>query len=270
MKGGKENLKRYQIIITDRLVFCNEVCAVKREYKIEREFLTWNHVCNLESPFDYIPLNLRVCMKDFDVYRINGRLDSLINKVENSPILKKNKDIILKFYDYALSIGLSKLRISTYLIILPQFSEWLDIPFTEASKENIRKLVRKIEQGNYTEFTKNQYKAIIKRFYKWLNGDEEYPKKVKRIKTSCRKTKRKLPEDLITKKELEKMIDSADHIRDKALVSLTYESGFRIGEVLTLRIKHIVFDEYGAKVLVGEGKTGMRRIQNSLLSSVSG
>jgi len=45
------------------------------------------------------------------------------------------------------------------------------------------------------------------------------------------------------------------------LVSLTYESGFRIGEVLTLRIKHIVFDEYGAKILVGEGKTGMRRIR---------
>ncbi len=200
-------------------------------------------------------------MKDFDIYRINRRLDYLIKKFENSSILKKNKDIIMKFYDYALSIGLSKLRISTYFSVLPQFSEWLGIPFTEASKENIRALVRKIEQGNYTEYTKNQYKAVLKRFYKWLNGDEEYPEKVRWIKTSCSKIKRKLPEDLITKKELEKMIEVADHIRDKALVSLTYESGFRIGEVLTLRIKNIVFDEYGAKVLVGEGKTGMRRIR---------
>ena len=200
-------------------------------------------------------------MKDFDIYRMKRRLDSLLKKVENSSILKKNKDIILKFYDYALSIGLSKPRICTYLIVLPQFSEWLDIPFTETSKEDIRKLARKIEQGDYTEFTKNQYKAILKRFYKWLNGDEEYPEKVKWIKTSCRKTKRKQPEGLITKEELEKMIDLADHIRDKAWVSLTYESGFRIGEVLTLRIKHIVFDEYGAKIQVGEGKTGMRRIR---------
>lgn len=62
------------------------------------------------------------------------------------------------------------------------------------------------------------------------------------------------------------MLNVAEHIRDKALVSLLYESGFRIGELLSLMIKNIEFDEYGARVLIPEGKTDMRKIR--LVSSI--
>ena len=57
------------------------------------------------------------------------------------------------------------------------------------------------------------------------------------------------------------MIKVADHPRDKAMVALLYESGFRIEELLTLCIKNIRFDEYGAKIMVRQGKTGMRLIR---------
>jgi len=61
------------------------------------------------------------------------------------------------------------------------------------------------------------------------------------------------------------MIDKAYHIRDKALISVLYESRCRISDLLTRRIKHIVFDEYGA-ILMIDRKTGMRRIR--LIQSV--
>ena len=205
-------------------------------------------------------------MKDFDVHRINQKLEAAVKRIERSHISKQNKEIIFEFRDYAFSIGLSRVRVLNYLDKLLMLSKWLNITFSKASKKDIMTTVRKIEQENYSEWTKKGYKVVIKRFYKWLNGDEEYPDEVKWIKTTFPKNKRKLPEELITKQEVEKMIDAADHIRDKAFVALLYESGFRIEEVLTLHIKHIQFDEFGAKIVVAKGKTGMRKIR--VVSSV--
>jgi integrase/recombinase XerD len=61
------------------------------------------------------------------------------------------------------------------------------------------------------------------------------------------------------------MIENATNLRDKAFISTLYESGCRIGELLPIKLRSVVFDEYGA-VLIVDGKTGMRRIR--LISSV--
>ena len=205
-------------------------------------------------------------MQVLDVHKINSKMGKALEKIEKSEISKQNKKIIMEFYEYGFTIGLGKKRILKYLYSLFKLSQWMEVPFDKAEKEDIVKVIRKIQMKDYSEWTKKDYKIVIKRFYKWLNGnDEEYPDKVKWIKTTFRKNKRKIPEDLITKQELEKMIRVANHSRDRALVSLLYESGFRIGEALNLRIKDIKFDEIGAKI-IGNGKTGMRKIR--LISSV--
>jgi len=56
------------------------------------------------------------------------------------------------------------------------------------------------------------------------------------------------------------MAETADNLRDKALILVLYDSGCRIGEILTLQLKHVQFDKYGA-VLVVDGKTGQRRVR---------
>jgi hypothetical protein len=56
------------------------------------------------------------------------------------------------------------------------------------------------------------------------------------------------------------MIDACNNTRDKALISLLYDSGCRIGEILTLRMDDIVFDEYGM-ILRVHGKTGNRSVR---------
>ncbi len=204
-------------------------------------------------------------MKDFDVHRINRRMEQSLESLERSRISKKNKELILEFQDYAFSSGLTKTRILKYVNTLRKLAEWLDVSFTGATKKEIMRLIRQIEQKEYSEWTKHDYKVILKKFYKWLNGDEEYPEKVRWMKTTFKKKNQKLPEDLLTNEEVEKMINAAGNLRDKALISLLYESGCRIGEILTMRIKHATFDEYGAKILVN-GKTGMRLIR--VISSV--
>ena len=76
---------------------------------------------------------------------------------------------------------------------------------------------------------------------------------------------KKLPEELIVPDEVKEMAEAANNLRDKAIVLTLYESGARPGEFLNVKIKHIVFDKYGALVML-QGKTGMRRIR--LVASV--
>ena len=61
------------------------------------------------------------------------------------------------------------------------------------------------------------------------------------------------------------MIKACHNVRDKAIISVLYESGTRVGEFLGMKIKNVQFDKYGA-VIVVHGKTGWRRIR--LFSSV--
>jgi hypothetical protein len=70
----------------------------------------------------------------------------------------------------------------------------------------------------------------------------------------------KLPEELISEEEALKMINTAEYPRDKALISTLHESGCRAGEILTMRIKHLQFDDYGAVIII-DGKTGSRRVR---------
>jgi ribosomal protein L40E len=56
------------------------------------------------------------------------------------------------------------------------------------------------------------------------------------------------------------MAEVARTPRDRALILVLYESGCRIGEMLSLKLRNVQFDDYGA-VLTVSGKTGMRRVR---------
>lgn len=160
---------------------------------------------------------------------------------------------------------------------LRNLSKWLGIDFEDAKKDDIKALIGKIEKKTfyvkklgkeipYQESTKRDFRITIRKFYKWLRGLEEYPDEVKWLKSKSKKCERiKLPEETLTEEEIKKLINTADNPRDKAFISILYESGCRIGELLFLRLKHIKFDQYGAQILVN-GKTGFRRIR--IISSV--
>jgi len=58
---------------------------------------------------------------------------------------------------------------------------------TLQEKEDLVKYLAKLEKSEYAENTKKDYKVAIKRFYKWLNGDTEYPKLVTWIKANVKR-----------------------------------------------------------------------------------
>ncbi len=191
------------------------------------------------------------------LYKLNTkkRIDSL----KDSEISETNKKLILNFVNYCFSEGIGEHRALKYLSTLKIVAKSIFTDFDKATEDEIRAYVGSIERSALSDWTKHDYKVSLKKFYKWLNGGEE-PLKVRWIKTTLKKHDRKLPEDMLKEEEVELMIDTALNKRDKAIISLLWDIGARIGEIGNLRVKDIKFDDIGISILVN-GKTGPRRVR---------
>jgi integrase/recombinase XerD len=188
-------------------------------------------------------------------YNYEGRIKAVTRRIENSrSISKRNKELIFQFCDYAALQGLSQARVLFYLDRFWNIARYVNKDFNDLTRNDIEQLVRTIQT--------NMFSPQIKKFWKWLEGnDEEYPAKVRWIKPKRHLNGRaKLPEQLLTKEDIDKLLNAAEIPRDRALISVLYETGCRISELLGLRIKNVQFDDDGA-VLHLDGKTGPRRIR---------
>jgi integrase/recombinase XerD len=108
----------------------------------------------------------------------------------------------------------------------------------------------------YAESSKQKHRLLIKSFLSKLGRNDLADLiDVKRIANV------KLPEDLLSKDEISKLIECAEHPRDKAFISTLYESGARVGEMLACNLKNIKFDENGCVLTFPSGKTGARTVR---------
>jgi len=197
-----------------------------------------------------------------DIYDVERRLQSVSNRIrESKEITERNKDLIFEFADNCLLRGLSKLRAVFYLNRFWNIARLADKDFDRMTRKDIEELVRKIQTKGVAPRTASDHLTAIKTFWKWLeNTEDTYPGKVRWIKPSRRSAACKLPEELLSKEDVERLVNAAVNPRDKALISILYESGCRIGEVLNMRIRNVEFDANGA-VLIVNGKTGQRRVR---------
>jgi len=188
------------------------------------------------------------------------RLENARRRVSHLDAPCSNRKAILAFYDFCFSEGLGIKRVLKYVSTLSQIAKMFPKEFDKATRPDVEKLVNKIELADYSEWTKHDYRVTIKKFFRWLrNTEDEYPPEVKWLRSTVRKKRLKLPEEILTQKEVQSMIVSALTVRDKAFIAGLYESGCRISEQLNLRIKHIQSNQHGFRITVN-GKTGPRCI----------
>ena len=180
---------------------------------------------------------------------------------------EKNKEIILKFLDRLGAEGITKVRQLKYLYTLCNISTLLKKDFSKTNKQDIIKLCSEINNSKYKEWTKHDYKVVIKRFYKWLREEEGqkfakrvYPEEVEWIVPTMKRNRKQFPNELLTIEDVKKLAENTNNLRDRCFVLTLYESGARIGELLNLTLKDIEPDKYGVKINLF-GKTGSRKIR---------
>lgn len=196
---------------------------------------------------------------DIDIYDWEKKLESVVRRLENSDIIEKNKQLISQFHKQLIAEGLGIGRQAKVIRIIWAFAEWIRKPFDTLDRNDIVDLVGFIETQKWTAWTKHDYKIMLKRFIKWLKSSKDYPDEVSWIKAPYPRNTL-LANQLLTEEEIIKMVELATNPRDKAFIFVLYESGCRIGEMLTTRIKDLEFDGYGAFLNV-TGKTGPRRVR---------
>ncbi|MGB9760206.1 MAG: tyrosine-type recombinase/integrase [Thermoproteota archaeon] len=182
------------------------------------------------------------------------------NRVERDvDISKHNKQLILSFLDFLLSDNVHAQRIHKYAYTLVKLAKLLNKPFDKAGELDIQQLVKKIMTSGFSEWTKHDYKAVLKRFYGWLNKNGKTRLDLSWVKLTMKRNQTKLPEEVLTIEEVERLVNAALNYRDRALIMALYESGARAGEFLPLKIRHLEFNEIGCKITL-HGKTGSRKI----------
>lgn len=183
--------------------------------------------------------------------------------VERASIHDANKERILAFDMCLAARGYSHSRRIRYLGTLKQIALMLAKPFVDATEQDMIRIVSEIETKPYTAWTKKTVRSAIKKYWKWLKGkDKDYPPEVAWISTSMSRNKRPLPkaEDLLTEQDVQRMIEHTTRIRDKAMISMFWETGARVSELGNLTTRDVRFDKYGA-VLTVNGKTGPRSVR---------
>ena len=108
-----------------------------------------------------------------------------MGSVEDFAISERNKKLILDFIDYCYSEGLGEHRILKYITTLKYIAQSLQAEFEKATERDIRRYVSILERSSKSQWTKHDYKVVLKRFYRWLNGGEE-PSIVKWVNTSLK------------------------------------------------------------------------------------
>lgn len=143
-----------------------------------------------------------------------------------------------------------------YLTVIHRFQDVIKPDISIITSEDVDKFFDYIRTNDFTFETKKHYLSRLRKFALWLNPDL----KLSRYKFQIRE-KRVLPHEVLSLDEIKQILDSAKLPKDKAILSLLYDTGCRPHELLSLRRQDVIKNESGLFVHVPENtKTGSRQI----------
>lgn len=164
---------------------------------------------------------------------------------------------LLKRYVACLRIdGKSEKTIRQYVYTLSKFAEAAEKPFTEIKPDEIRYYLGTVKQRGCTNRYIENERSYISAFYNWMLNEEIIEKnpcvKIKPIKLE---DQIKLP---FTPVEIDKLRNTCNRERDRAIIELFLSSGIRCEELCNLKLTDI--DIAKKTVHVRNGKGGKDRV----------
>ncbi|SNQ59802.1 tyrosine-type recombinase/integrase [Candidatus Methanoperedens nitratireducens] len=122
-------------------------------------------------------------------------------------------------------------------------------------KQYVQEYIKKFKLGHNgrspQEGNLNTAYTIFKKYYNWAGK----PEVIAWIKTK-NVLKKINPNKLLTPAEIQTMLRVWDNSRDKCMLAIAYESGMRIGELLSLRVEDITIKEGECMVRVPDNYEG--------------
>lgn len=158
-------------------------------------------------------------------------LTELLKKIENE----------LKLRNY------SKKTIKSYLICLSDYFHYIKIVKKNPDMNIIKKYLLEKQNKRQSGQTINLHLNAIKYFYR------EIFKSPVKINLKFAKTSKKLPV-VLSRGEIEKIINSIKNRKHKLLISLAYGAGLRVSEAVNLKVKDISVEDLTIHIKQAKGK----------------
>ena len=204
--------------------------------------------------------------QDRDPYYTHGKIERCEQRIrESKEIRPRNRQLFLTFVKWLRSDATAVKSESRVLKYYRHF--WLILrlcekDMEEMTRQDVEELLDKIRGKriyggkSYSPATYADFLRLIKIFWKWMKaGGESLPLEVKWIRVTDPPSKIKA-ENIPTEQEIYAMREAMRNPRDKALIMVMKESGWRVGEHLQTQIKNVSHTQDGIELSVVSPKTG--------------
>ena len=210
-------------------------------------------------------------------------LEQTNRKLSQNPELSQhNKEVLEDFFRKARSGGAGDATLRDYASRFNKLAHHIDFKLDEPTQRELEDLVakfntdkiRKNNGGKYSDYSKNKFWKTISKFYtgfikregKGYNKDIDGEELLEDLEINVDLSTEVDPDSLPTPKQVRKVANHANSLRDKAVILLGWASGARVGEIFKtqyneepLTWKEITFDEDKIWIEL-DGKTGKREV----------
>lgn len=135
----------------------------------------------------------------------------------------------------------------------------LDLVTTQGVLETVIGIREGGYSKNYTHRTIQTFKAFL--FWCIDEGlnDQVEERKIRKIRSPGMDWHTKKSEDLLTRDEVDQVLEACQSSRDRVIIAVLYDGGFRPGELPTMTWKDMIKDDYGYRMEFITPKTGHER-----------
>ena len=204
-----------------------------------------------------------------DVHNIDSDITACLTTLEKE-LSTENWNLVQKYNILLTNKANSKaarrkeLRLLLSLNRFNQNKSWESITKDDVSNL-VYEIMTKYSRDGQETWTSYNHKRELKMFLRWVKlGSRKFKEVQDPIETKSIEIKTPKEtlarEDLISDTDRTNMLAATTDLQSKALIDISDESACRAAELLTLKIRHVSFDQYGAIIKV-DGKTGSRPVR---------
>ncbi len=189
---------------------------------------------------------------------------NILNKMDKdkkSKISGQNIKTIRRFDEYNVLKGLKESTRKLQIYMILEFSREAGKNFKDITSEDIRQF---LSRKKVKPYTLENWKNILRKFFKYASGGKEYPETVSWIEPSRNCYEFKKPNEMLTEEEVKTLIDSALTLQHKTIIAVLWDTAIRNSELVSMDIGSVVNNGEHISITV-TGKTGTRTL--GLISS---
>lgn len=203
---------------------------------------------------------------------------SYIKAIDEGRLTQDDRALIVEYIaERQASFNISNIRAKKLTVNLIGWRRFISVPYRAATIADIYTGVAGLKNGTsekgkpFKQNTIHDYIQILKPFLLWMI-ESDYSslpeKKVRALKAPPIDHQTTNPDEILSIDDVEALMRACRNSRDRAFISVLYESAGRIAEVGRLRWRDLIFDKWGVKAYIDDTKTGKRRYVRFTLSTM--